>query len=63
MKGACIIGHGSASEQGIQNGIDASVQVVRSGLIERVAQWAAEQKALEASQEAAQETSSEASHE
>ena len=63
VKGACIIGHGSASELGIQNGIDASVQVVRSGLIERVTQWAAEQKALEASQEAAQETSSEASHE
>lgn len=51
VKGACIIGHGSSSDEGILNGVAISARVVRSGLIQEIADWALAQKAAEESHE------------
>ena len=51
VKGACIIGHGSSSDEGILNGVAISARVVRSGLIQEIANWALAQKAAEESHE------------
>ncbi len=51
VKGACIIGHGSSSDRAIRNGVSITAQVVRSGLVERIADWAQAQKVAEESHE------------
>lgn len=51
VKGACIIGHGSSSDEGILNGVAISARVVRSGLIQEISDWALAQKAAEESHE------------
>lgn len=51
VKGACIIGHGSASGEGVYNGVAVTARVVRSGLVQEIAQWASEQKASEETNE------------
>ena len=47
VRGACIIGHGSSSATAIKNGVAVTAQVVQSGLVERISEWASQQKAQE----------------
>ena len=51
VRGACIIGHGSSSATAIKNGVAVTAQVVQSGLVERISEWASQQKAQEENHE------------
>ncbi len=51
VKAVCIIGHGSSSDIAIRNGVAATAQAVRSGLVENISQWATQQKEQEFSHE------------
>ena len=44
VKGACLIGHGASSATAIANGVLATAQVARSGLVDLIAREVADQK-------------------
>lgn len=44
VKGACLIGHGHSTEVAIENGVLATAQVARSGLVDLIAREVAGQK-------------------